>query len=157
MSDESAKKLAELEARRAARAADRAARMASSSADQKLQEAQRLDELEEALVAAESAHGLLGRQLAVVHCRYADGGLVGGIIVKRPAPAHYERYLHAYADLSEGKRRERTMDLIRHCLVWPEIGRLEAMIAELPATAMGVANAITRLAGDTKEETEGKP
>jgi hypothetical protein len=150
-------KLAEVEARRAARQAARATDDELEAAKMRLAESQRLDRLEEAVLEAEAKHGKIGKGIAVVHCKFADGSPLGSVIVKRPVASYYERYQHAYQDLPEAKRRERTMELVAHALVWPSMGEVEALIKELPGSALPIANAIARLAGEHREDLAGKP
>ena len=153
---ELAAELAAINARRAARVAEREARRAAGETEAKIAEAKRLDALEEALVGSEADHGPLGKGVAVVHCRYADGTLLGSVIVKRPQAAYWTRFQGALADLKGDRRDEKIQELWRHARVWPEIGAVEALVRELPNTPVRLMNAIALLAGEHIEEVSGK-
>ena len=153
---ELAAELATLEARRAERARARELARGAVELEAKVAEAKRLDELEAALVEAEREHGPMGRGVAVVHARYADGALVGSVIVKRPHHAFWTRFQGKVADLTGDRRDEELQKLWRHCLVWPEIGAVEAVVRELPNTPIRLVEAISRLTGAHTEEVSGK-
>lgn len=144
----------EIEARRAARRKDREARIAAETANARLEEARRLDALEEALVKAEAEHGR--RAIAVLHCRYPDGSLAGSLIVKRPHLPVFRRFQSAIADLTGPKRDEQIEQFWRQHLVWPDLPMAEAIVRETPATTMRLVDTIAELAGDHAKEVAGK-
>ncbi len=148
------KKIAEIEARRKARAASRAAKQ--NDGTEKLREVERLDALEEALVTAEENHGRLGRGVAVVNAKYADGTLLGSLILKRPVSSYWLKFQGKVADKQGPERDEELQKLWRHCLVWPEINQAEQMIEELPNLVMQMGTVVSRLAGEHSEDISGK-
>lgn len=158
MSDDALKaRLAELEERRAARARAREQSKAARSLADDVAAAERLDALEEALVAAEAEHGPSGRGVAVVHARYADGRIAGSAIVKRPHHAFWARAAPRLGSAKPDALAEETMRVVAHCRVWPELGQIEALTAEVPALPTLLLDAIARLAGVQLEEVAGKP
>lgn len=153
--NETEKKIAEIEERRKARKAERAAR-APSSDEEKLLEAQRLDALEAAVVEAEEKHGAVGRGIAVVHAKYADGTLLGSVIVKRPVSSMWLKFQGVVADKTGAPRDEEIQKLWRHCLVWPKLAEAEKLVEELPNLSTKMLEVISRLAGEHSEEVAGK-
>lgn len=149
------KKIAEIEARRKARAALRAESRPHAD-EERLLEAQRRDALEAALVDAEEKHGLSGRGVAVVHAKYADGTLLGSVIVKRPVASYWTRFQGVIADKTGAPRDEEIQKLWRACLVWPKLDEAEKLVNELPNLSTKMLEVISRLAGDHSEEVAGK-
>lgn len=117
---------------------------------------QRLDELERATVEMEEKHGPLNRSIAVVHAVYADGHVLGSIIVKRPHHAIWKRLSVILDEVKGTKKSEEFDKLIWPNVVWPDQARVEKLFAELPHTETKVVNALAALAGVGAEEVAGK-
>jgi len=97
----------------------------------------------EALEAAEAKFDK--RKLATVETE------MGVIIVKRPHAAIFKRFQ------DQGSTNTKQLEeLVRPSIVHPTISEFEAIVEELPATLLRVANAVSRLAGIRAEEVAGK-
>lgn len=98
---------------------------------------------EEALFNAESEHGR--NKIATVDTP------MGMIIVKRPNPLHFKRF--------QDKESAKTKDLeqlVRPCVVHPDMNRFDAILEELPATLTRCADRVATLAGVRVRELSGK-
>lgn len=138
---------ARLDAVRAKRAAIEAAKASRAEEDLLAQvESEELDlKNAEAIAAAEAEHGPVGKKIAVVETD------LGVVILKRAHALVFRRFQ------DEAKFTHAQIDkLIRPCVVYPRGDALDRILDELPATALRLANAIARLAGQRAEDVAGK-
>lgn len=145
----------ELKAKRDRIAEARRKREAMVVAREKKAEAARLDAelaLEEQRLRDEpeidkaiAEHGPLDIKTAVVETPR------GAIVVKRPNHLHYKRFLD--------KASTKTDDLwalVRTCIVYPDVARVNAICEEYPALVVTLADACVTLAGHRKSELAPK-
>lgn len=145
----------ELKAKRERIAEARRKREAMVAAREKRAEAARLDAelaLEEQRLRDEpeidkaiAEHGPLGIKTAVVETP------LGAIVVKRPNHLHYKRFLD--------KASTKTDDLwalVRTCIVYPDVAKVNAICEEYPALVVTLADACVDLAGHRKSELAPK-
>jgi hypothetical protein len=138
-------RLAKARAERAAVAQARVEREAAAELAALVETEERAAKDEAAVAAAEQAHGPVGRKIAVVETD------LGVIIVKRPNPVLFRKW----QDM--GKATTATLDqLVRPCLVYPDVAAFDRILDELPATLMRLANEVCTLAGMRREEVSGK-
>lgn len=116
----------------------------------------RLDELERATVEMEEKYGPLNRAIAIVHAVYADGHVLGSIIVRRPHHAIWKRLSVILDEVRGAKKSEEFDRLIWPHVVWPDKDRVEKYFVELPHAETKVVNALAALAGVGAEEVAGK-
>lgn len=147
--------LASLRAERAARAASRDEALDLQRLRDQIQDEGRTSELEQQLVDAEAKHGPLGRGVAVVHATYADGHVLGSIIVKRPHQATWKRFRDRISD-DKAKKGDEIDRLWRSNIVWPDVATVDRYVAELPFTDDKLADACAALCGVRSEEAAGK-
>lgn len=139
---------AELKALRAERAAIAAARRAReaerSTGEQIVAERLALAD-DQAIDKAEAEHGPIGKRIALVRTD------LGTVILKRAHPHIFKRYS------DKGSIKSTDLEaLVRPSLVYPEVGKFDAILEDLPATLMRCADAIAVLAGVRTEELQGK-
>lgn len=124
---------------------DREARAELAQLEASVEAAERAILDEQAIARAEDEHGALGRFIAVVQTD------LGAVIVKRPHAATFRKFQDA------ASLKTRDLDaLVRPCLVHPDRGGLDQILAEQPATLVRLANAVSELAGARVEEVSGK-
>ena len=127
--------------RRAEAISDEARAQAELLAEVEKAEREALDA--EAIAKAKAEHG--DNKIATI-----DTDL-GVVIVKRPNPVLYKRF--------RDKESAKTSDLeqlVRPCLVHPDLSRWDAMLEEQPATLDRVADRVVFLAGFRGKELSGK-
>lgn len=101
---------------------------------------------EQALAVAEEEYGAVGSRIAVVQ---TDLGMV---IVKRPNALHWRRF----QDKGDKIKSQDFEQLVRPCLVHPDVSAFERILEELPATLIHFADAVATLAGARSKEVAGK-
>jgi hypothetical protein len=141
--DDSDAQLAEVRAKRAALAEARRIRE-----EQRAQAEQLVDEVrgladDEAIEAAENEHG--AKKIAVVKTD------MGAIILKRAHPNIFKRFQDKGSMKHEDLER-----LVRPCLVYPDVAKFDAIMAELPATMLRCADTVSVLAGIRQEDVSAK-
>jgi hypothetical protein len=98
-----------------------------------------------AVASAEEEHGAQGVQIAAITTR------LGVVIVKRPTASLFRRFQ------DQGKTDHAALDkLVRPCLVHPDKSAFDALLDELPATLVLLADAVVELAGARAREVSGK-
>lgn len=99
----------------------------------------------EALLEAIDTHGRVDIEIAVVETT------IGNVIVKRASRARFQRFQ------DQGKFDFKHLDqLVSPCLVYPDAAGFAVMLEKQPAIMTHCANAISRLAGVRREDTEKK-
>ena len=137
--------LRELRAKRAALAAAREAREAQRIADEQIA-AEKQDVIDnEAIEAAEIAHGPVGKKIMVVKTD------LGAIIVRRPKQAAFKRF----QDTGSLKYDE-LEKLVRPSVVHPSLSAFDQIMEELPATMLRCADAVSVLAGVRRDDVSAK-
>ena len=122
---------------------DREALETSGELERKVVAAERAASDERALYEAEAEHG--ARKIGTVA---TDLGL---IIVKRANPILFKRFQD-----SESVKTEDLEKLVRPCVVHPTMREYDAIIEELPAALVRVADRVMYLAGVRAKDTGGK-
>lgn len=150
----------ERQAERQARVDDARARRAAREAAEVERNRKREREIEDELaVAVEDAiekHGELDEKIAVVVAKYASGHRAGFVIVKRPPIGEWQRF-RAKMERAKGVEIQTAQEnLWRPNVVYPELGKVEALIEELPFFSELLGDAIGRLCGIRTEELQGK-
>lgn len=141
---------ARLEAAKAAKAAIDAARAVPTEADllAEVDAAERDAADAQALQEAECKHGRADVKAAKIATVATDLGLV---IVKRAHPATFKKFQ------DDGVfNTKAAAELVRGCLIHPELGRFESMCDDQPAILSRVVDAVATLAGMRKAEIAGK-
>lgn len=137
--------LKELRAQRSAIAAARRAREAARSTSEQIAAERLALADDQAIELAEAEHGPVGRRIALVRTD------LGVIVLRRAHPHIFKRYSDKGSIKSDDLDR-----LVRPSLVYPEVGKFDTILEELPATLMRCADAIAVLAGVRTEELQGK-
>ena len=138
-------RLAKAKADLDALAKKRAEREAAQAATDRVEAVER--ELADAIAidAAVAEHGPLGKMIAAI-----DTDL-GVVIVKRPHAATFRKFQDTGSMKSADLEK-----LVRPCLVHPDGEKFGALLEQLPATLLRVANVVTELAGMRSAEVSGK-
>jgi len=136
-------KLAQVRAERARLQAERDAKEAARSTEDLLEAESRALADEKALADAEEKH--TAKRVRMVRTD------MGAIIVKRPHPAIFKRFQ------DKGSMKTDDLDaLVRPNVVYPDLGRFDQILEELPATLIRLADAIAGLAGTRGDDISGK-
>lgn len=135
----------DLKAELAALRAARAARAAERSKPDEVLAMQREIAKEKALEKLEVEHGPVGTHL---HVFDTDEG---AIVVKRPAPVVFKRYVDAKVQGDEQR-----MQLVQACVVYPERAEFNRIAEALPGAVATLVIAVNRLAGFRNEDAAGK-
>jgi len=143
--DATAKRLAEVRARRAEIDDARARAEAERETTATLEREERALADAEALVAAEAAHGPEGKRIRALQTP------MGLIIVKRPGKASFRRFMDTREASTDDAER-----LVRQCVVHPSRAEFDAIVDEYPALWIRLAGAVTKLAGHRAEELTEK-
>lgn len=143
-----AEKIARIQAEKAALHVAREAK-AAISPEQELAQLERELAEEKALDEAIATHGPLGKVLGTVA---TDMGLV---IVKRPGMVAFRKFQDKTSERGAATTQE-TEALVRTCVVYPELGRFDVVLAELPGTLTRVADCACELAVGKARGTAGK-
>lgn len=99
----------------------------------------------EALLAAIDEHGRVDVEITVVETT------IGNVILKRASRGRFQRFQE------QGKYDFKHLSqLVTPCLVYPDDAGFTAMLERQPAILTHCANAISRLAGVRREDTEKK-
>lgn len=149
-------RLAAAKARRDAAAAQLEAAEAERREREQLEDVEREAALSEALLEARAKHGELGRELAIVHARYAGGHIMGSAIVKVATAGEWSRY-RAKIEKAKGVEIDHATEALwRPNVVYPALAEVDRMIAALPFFSTALGDAVGRLCGVRVEELAGK-
>ena len=143
--DEARRELAALRSKRAAVEAERERKLAATEAIDELARERRALVDAEAINRAIDEHGKVGVVIEVVQTS------IGAVIVKRASAMRFKRFQDGGEVTAQECER-----LVRPSLVHPSPEVFDLMIDEQPAIIMHAANAIARLAGIRKEDTQKK-
>lgn len=150
--DDLEQRLAAARARKAERDAAEAPKRERAQQERELAQLER----DEAVSEASGALGALGRDILRVDVDHADGTPVGAVIVRAPKVASWRGYL-VQRDTVKGMERDALDDKMwRACLAWPELAKVETLIAGQPFLRERLMNAIAQLAGVRDEVVSGK-
>lgn len=140
-----AERLAQVKAERAKLAAEQAERdAASKDADDLAREEMALAN-ERALADAESKHGRIrDGKIGAIETR------LGVVIVKRPEPAFYRRFMKGTDPRADAEM------LVRHCRAYPSAEAFESWMEEQPGLLDPASAVCVALAGLTAKEVQGK-
>lgn len=143
-----ADKIARLTTEKAARQSAREAK-AAPTPEQELAQLERDCVDEKALDEAIATHGPLGKMLGTVA---TDLGLV---VVKRPGMVAFRKFQDKTSERGSATTQE-TEALIRTCVVYPALERLDVVLAELPGSLTRIADCACELAVGKARGTAGK-
>lgn len=143
--DPTARKLAEVRAKRAALDEARARAETERETRDALEREERALADAEALAAAEREYGPEGRKIRAVETP------LGLIIVKRSGNAAYRRFMDASKATTDEAER-----LVKPCVVYPSRAEFERITDEYPALWVRLAGALTLLAGHRNTELQEK-
>lgn len=105
---------------------------------------------------AEAKGHRIGRTLARVDVRYPNGVLLGAVLLRAPHPQVWSKFENKIGDAKGIENDHLRDELWRKCLVWPDVGKVEAHIEAQPFTRQRLTDAIALLAGVRREEIAGK-
>lgn len=145
--------LDEIRAKRAALAAARSSRDAAQQQSDIVQKEMLALKNDEAIEAAELAHGSLTAAVPLIAAVYTRLGVV---IIRRASHLHFRRFSDTPKNNDGFPTVAAQEKLVFSSLVYPDKPTLEKWLEEQPATLIHLANAVALLAGGDKEATEGK-
>jgi len=141
--DSTARKLAEVRAKRAAIDDARARAEVERETSDALEREERALADAEALAAAEAQYGR--NKIRAVETP------LGSIILKRSGNAAYRRFMDASKATTDEAER-----LVKPCVVYPSRAEFERILDEYPALWVRLAGALTKLAGHRNDELQEK-
>lgn len=136
----------------------REAKEKSNAFEEKAREREELRELERKAILEENK----ARDLPHVQAAEDEHGVIrvvntplGAIVLKRPHHLAFQRFMRK-ATSDKGMKEMDVWRLVKPCIVYPDVARVEDITEEYPGVTVRLGNQIVELGNGEVEELEGK-
>jgi hypothetical protein len=136
----------------------REAKEKSNSFEEKAREREELRELERKAILEENK----ARDLPHVQAAEDEHGVIrvvntpmGAIVLKRPHHLAFQKFMRKAAS-DKGMNEMDVWRLVKPCIVYPDVARVEDITEEYPGVTVRLGNQIVELGNGEVEELEGK-